>query len=201
MQKRSRDSYDRLVAAGMSAAEEEGFAGTSIQSICRRAGLTTGAFYARFDSKDALGTAFASVLAGEVEAVIEGFEISAQEDRPLQAVRQLLRDSVQTYERRAGLLRTTLELAGRNSDVARSLRSLNDRSLRRIVGAVRQHLVDGGGGPSDAAILVAFMSAMTTLREAVLGARLFEETPGLPTDLLVDQLTVMVARHLEIPGV
>ena len=185
----------------MSAAEEGVFWGTSIQSICRRAGLTTGAFYARFDSKDGFGTAFVGVLAGEIDAVVEGFELSARQEAPLQAIRRLLHHSLEVYERRAGLFRATLELASRSSDVARALRSLNDQSLRRIVGAVRERLLDGGEGPSEPTILVAFMSAMTTLREAVLGARLFEDTPGLPSELLVDQLAVMVARHLQVPGV
>ena len=197
VQERSRATHRRLLNAAADLVEERGYAGTSVQAICERAGCTTGAFYARFGSKDALGTAFVDVLLEAADSVMERFETSTEP--PTKAIGNLFNDAAAVYAKRAGLLRATLELAGQNHEVALGLRLLNDRSLRRIVRTVERRLEAAESRPSREAILIGFLSALTLLRESVLGARLFEEAAVLSRDRLVDELTVMVMRYLEIP--
>lgn len=50
---------DRLLEAGVRRVREQGFAGTSVDQLCRDAGVTKGAFFHHFPSKEALGVALA----------------------------------------------------------------------------------------------------------------------------------------------
>jgi len=49
----------KLLEAALAVIREKGFHATSVDDLCRRAGVTKGAFFHHFDSKDALGVAAA----------------------------------------------------------------------------------------------------------------------------------------------
>lgn len=51
------ESRERLLAAAKSLVLTHGYAGTGVDAICRKAGLTKGSFYHFFASKDELGLA------------------------------------------------------------------------------------------------------------------------------------------------
>ena len=46
---------DRLMEAAVALVRERGFAATSVDDLCKRAGVTKGAFFHHFDSKEQLG--------------------------------------------------------------------------------------------------------------------------------------------------
>ena len=50
---------DKLLEAGVKLVRQQGFAGTSIDRLCSEAGVTKGAFFHHFASKEALGVALA----------------------------------------------------------------------------------------------------------------------------------------------
>lgn len=50
---------DRLLEAGVKLVREQGFAATSLDQLCQAAGVTKGAFFHHFSSKEALGVALA----------------------------------------------------------------------------------------------------------------------------------------------
>ncbi len=50
---------DKLLEAGVKLVRQAGFAGTSVDDLCREAGVTKGAFFHHFASKEALGVALA----------------------------------------------------------------------------------------------------------------------------------------------
>lgn len=50
---------DRLLEAGVKLVRRHGFAGTSVDQLCAEAGVTKGAFFHHFASKEALGVALA----------------------------------------------------------------------------------------------------------------------------------------------
>jgi TetR/AcrR family transcriptional repressor of nem operon len=53
------DARAKLLEAALAAIREQGFAATSVDDLCRRAGVTKGAFFHYFASKEALGVAAA----------------------------------------------------------------------------------------------------------------------------------------------
>lgn len=50
---------DKLLEAGVKLVREQGYAATSVDQLCRAAGVTKGAFFHHFASKEALGVALA----------------------------------------------------------------------------------------------------------------------------------------------
>lgn len=53
----SRDTQDGLISAACQLMLRQGYAGTGINDICRKAGVSKGAFYHSFPSKEALAVA------------------------------------------------------------------------------------------------------------------------------------------------
>lgn len=54
------DARQKLLAAALDAIREQGYAGTSVEDLCSRAGVTKGAFFHHFKSKEALAVAAAN---------------------------------------------------------------------------------------------------------------------------------------------
>jgi AcrR family transcriptional regulator len=67
-QKRSRESLERAVAAGVEVIVERGWEGFTVAEVSRRANVSIGALYARFGSKEELFLAAQSVGVQVVEA-------------------------------------------------------------------------------------------------------------------------------------
>lgn len=55
-----RTARDRLLDAAVKLVREQGFAGTSVDQLCAEAGVTKGAFFHHFASKEALGVSLAN---------------------------------------------------------------------------------------------------------------------------------------------
>jgi AcrR family transcriptional regulator len=89
-----RDVRTRLLQAATKLFAEQGFEGTSVQSIVERAGVTKGALYHYFDSKDdLLHEIYARVLRMQTEHLLQ----IAESDLPLaERVRQAAADVVET---------------------------------------------------------------------------------------------------------
>jgi TetR/AcrR family transcriptional repressor of nem operon len=62
-QSASTGSRQKLLDAAISLVREKGYAATSVDQVCERAGLTKGAFFHHFKSKDALALAAANYWA------------------------------------------------------------------------------------------------------------------------------------------
>ena len=78
-----RESRDRIVEAARFLFRQRGFDGASIDQVMNEAGLTRGAFYAHFDSKDDLIRDVLEIEAGLVGAL----RMAAETDEPLMAAR------------------------------------------------------------------------------------------------------------------
>lgn len=59
---------DKLLKAGVKLVRQQGFAGTSVDQLCREAGVTKGAFFHHFASKGALGVALADYWSSSTAA-------------------------------------------------------------------------------------------------------------------------------------
>jgi TetR/AcrR family transcriptional regulator, transcriptional repressor for nem operon len=76
---------DKLLEAGVKLVRERGFAATSVDDLCRAAGVTKGAFFHHFVSKEALGVALADYWSSSTGAFFDGALYHAHED-PLERV-------------------------------------------------------------------------------------------------------------------
>ena len=57
MEEKSSNTLENIFQAGMEEFSDKGFLGASLRQIVKKAGVTTGAFYGYFSSKEALFTA------------------------------------------------------------------------------------------------------------------------------------------------
>src|SRR5581483_3122278 len=76
-QRRSRESYERVLDAAHVLLEENGFEGFTVQEVAARAGVSVGAIYERFGNKETLLRAvharlMEAMAAGEGAAVSDG---------------------------------------------------------------------------------------------------------------------------------
>lgn len=76
----SGTARERLLAAAVRIIREQGFAATSVDDLCRAAGVTKGAFFHHFENKEALGVAAAKHWATVTTALFAGAPYHTPED-------------------------------------------------------------------------------------------------------------------------
>lgn len=83
------DARQKLLDAAIDVVRRQGYAGTSVDDICRAAGVTKGAFFHHFASKEALAVAAAQAWSEFADAVFAAAQFHAATD-PLARVRGYL---------------------------------------------------------------------------------------------------------------
>src|SRR5688572_31446677 len=73
-------SHDRIVSVAARAIRRTGYAGTGVADIMKEAGLTHGAFYAHFDSREAMLAEAASRACAESAAAVSDVVARAPAD-------------------------------------------------------------------------------------------------------------------------
>jgi len=88
VQKRSQAALDRMLKVGAQLLQEQGYAGFTIAELVRRAKVSPGLFYGRFESKDSL---FYAIQARELDRIGREFEeLTAPERWEQQTLGELL---------------------------------------------------------------------------------------------------------------
>ena len=194
LQDRSRETLARILATAADAAAGGGFDDLSIREICRRSGVTTGAFYARFKKKDDLAFALFESLSEEFRALVDDHLVLRESQGLEGSVRILLSGATALYRRHAGLLHMLTTRAGLCRELAKSMRELNDDNFARLVAPPFpeeiRHPVPALG------LRIGFLCVFTALKEIVLDQRLFDEAPAISDKLLVDELTAVFLGYV-----
>jgi AcrR family transcriptional regulator len=98
-----RESRARLLRAATERFSSAGYAGTSVDDVCRSAGIVKSALYWHFESKEGL---LSAVLEETANAWIDGILESVQQTGdPLERLRRALAGMREIVERRPALLR------------------------------------------------------------------------------------------------
>ena len=115
-QQRSREKFDAMVKAAEKLFAEQGIPETSVQQIVEAAGVSIGAFYQRFENKDALIHTIFSLLAGEIARITDA--VNPATPRSLeQTVRVFTTASVQFYIERRGVFLALLLAVQKNPGI------------------------------------------------------------------------------------
>ena len=85
MQARPSQAREKLLNSALSVIRSKGFAATSVEELCAAAGVTKGAFFHHFPSKEALGVAAADYWSDFTGALFEAAPYHDHED-PLERV-------------------------------------------------------------------------------------------------------------------
>lgn len=165
-------SHERIVAVAARAIRQTGYDGTGVADIMKQAGLTHGAFYAHFASRDAM-LAEAADRAG-AESVAKAAEVVA-EAPPAQALAAMLRaylSSAHIDHPEAGC--PVAALASEMPRQAPEVRRVATRRIKEMVDLVARQSPDWGqpGAHEQALFTVATMVGAVMLARAV-------DEPGL----------------------
>src|SRR3954454_14769615 len=82
-QQRSRETTAALLAAGAEMLRTHSLAELSIEALCRQVGATVGAFYSRFESKEAYFNALMALAARDGERRVSDLAGAAPDDADL----------------------------------------------------------------------------------------------------------------------
>ncbi|MFI1890524.1 TetR family transcriptional regulator [Streptomyces jumonjinensis] len=151
-QDRSRRTRERILDEAAAEFTTNGYTHTTVQDIARRVGMTKGALYGQFDSKEAV----ADALKSHGLAKVEGLRALAREDDPLSALgrfivglAQCLHDDVR--------LRAAFRLLADEAEAQLPGHPLSE-VVEQVVGLVdharRDGLISAGHDPADVARLL-----------------------------------------------
>jgi AcrR family transcriptional regulator len=173
-QLRSEGTMRRMIEAAREALAERPADKLTVAEVARRAGVTTGAIYARFPSKEALLRHLEQGTLGAVqERMAELFAAHADDDRDLeQVVRDYIGMQAATYREHRGMMRELV--IGSWSDAEKHARRMD--ATRRVLDAATSWMLQRPGAIGHprpkAALKVALLFATAALRDVVL----FEDT-------------------------
>jgi AcrR family transcriptional regulator len=201
-QRRSRESYERVLDAAHALLEENGFEGFTAQEVAARSGVSVGAIYERFGNKETLLRAVhmrlmdamsqADAAAGDPtvgaetagEAIVEAVAALA---RTMNDNRKALRAFMHL-----GAVDEVISARGSEASIAVS------KTFKRVL---RPYRAEFGHPDPDVALDVAFRIAYCTLARQVMYGPVFESDRRLSWRRLVDELSGVCAAYLLNPPV
>ncbi len=199
LQERSRISQDKLLKAARDLIEEKGFAQASLREICRRAGLTSGAFYARFSSKRDLALHFLEGLGQRTEEIQENFAADLSSIGLEPATRHMFAALTNYYRTEAPVLRGLVAIFQSDPLVAQAARRINNQYLQPIQ-LILEHDVTINHPDPPRALRLGFLCTLTTLAEIILNQHLVEDADAYDYDdeTLAAEMTRMFLNYLEV---
>ncbi|OLL99019.1 transcriptional regulator, TetR family [Pseudonocardia sp. Ae406_Ps2] len=192
-QERSRAMVERIVAAGREVLVTRGYDGASTNRIAAVAGVSPGSLYQYFPDKDAVLTEVLDRYLDAMEArVSRAFLDSVATAGPgagtAAAVRATLDALLDTFGEEPDLLRVIVEQLPRSPGGRRAA------FAGRIDDLVTTVLLTRGAGDTDAARAAAW-TVVRTVEHLTTGYVL--ERPGFAREVVVDELTALVAGYLD----
>ncbi|MCP4200601.1 MAG: TetR/AcrR family transcriptional regulator [bacterium] len=191
-QLRSRRSLDRLLAASEEVISEVGFEKASVASICRRAGLTSGAFYSRFAGKKELVGALVERFAAEARVVIDELDVPPASLQ--MTIRQFVAGLVSFYRRRRPLVRALAACAHVDEVGRASMRELHGATVDYLCELLLIRERDFSTPQPHATARLGVLTALATVMEMVVEQRML---PAEAYPLTDEQLTEELAQLLD----
>ncbi len=196
-QRRSRESYERVLDAAHTLLEENGFEGFTVQEVAARSGVSIGAIYERFGNKESLLRAVHARLMASMSDANEAAEAGAASvDGAAAAIGAAVAGMAKVMNDNRKALRAFMHLvavdeviSARGSEASIALSKEFKRSLMPYAGELRH--------PRPAIALdVAFRIAYSTLARQVMYGPVFESDQRLSWKRLVDELSGACASYL-----
>jgi TetR/AcrR family transcriptional regulator, transcriptional repressor for nem operon len=180
-------SHERIVQAAARAIRRSGYDGTGVADIMKEAGLTHGAFYAHFDSREAMLAEAASQACTESVASVTEVVSSVPAGKTLEAM-------LRAYLSKEHLKNTELgcPLAALGSETARQatdVRRVTTRHIKEMVDLAARQSPDWGQPAAHERALV----TVATMVGALLLARAVDDS------VLSDSLREAALQHLLTP--
>lgn len=198
-QARSEATFRALVAAGSRALEERDFDAMAIGDIARRAGVSVGAFYGRFENKEAFFSAIQEITVAGIEAQLEATLAgpAARRARAAQLLARVARFSVGVFRAHRGFYVASSKHSSMRPGAWSPVRRLGHRVAERVAARLAPRLAAEGHPASEREIRIALQFMNGLLVNAVLNA---------PGPLSIDDreteryITRMLRAFFGLPG-
>ena len=130
-QARSRELVLRLFNEGLTLLREVDFDGLSIETLCARADATVGAFYSRFENKEAFVGALQRIVVAQTRhRVITEYEGNLAPDTSIADLSfWVARGAIAWYRRYEGLVRASLRRANGEAEMWTPMRELGELQI------------------------------------------------------------------------
>jgi AcrR family transcriptional regulator len=190
-QKRSRETTNALLQAGAEMLRTHSLAELSIEALCRQVGATVGAFYSRFESKDAYFNALIELAARDGENRLSRM----REDQRLAGAgladlsRLLVRGTIGWVRNHEGVLRAALQHDDTRPDRWSTFKRLARDNVAQATPILLRVMGHGRKAAKTRAIAFGFQVVLGTLVNAILN------NPG-PLSVHDEELEVRLSNCL-----
>ncbi|MBI5319084.1 TetR/AcrR family transcriptional regulator [Bradyrhizobium sp.] len=169
-QKRSRETTGALLAAGAEMLRRRSLAELSIEALCAEVGATVGAFYSRFESKEAYFNALMALAARDGERRIAQMAADTTgRDADLAArCRQLVGGVIGWMRAHEGVLRAALQHDDNRPDKWTAFKQLARANTERATPLLLPAMGKGRRAAKTRAIAFGFQVVLGTLVNAIL---------------------------------
>lgn len=154
-------SHERIVQAAARAIRRSGYDGTSVADIMKEAGLTHGAFYAHFDSREAMLAEAADRAGAESNAFAASVIAAAPAEQALQALMHayLSKEHLESIETGCPVSALGSEMPRQAPEVRRAA----TRRIKEMIDLVARQSPDWGGPAAHERALVTVAAMVGTL--------------------------------------
>ena len=196
-QRRSRESYERVLDAARALLEENGFEGLTVQEVAARSGVSVGAIYERFGNKETL---LRAVHARLMEAMLEADERAGDPTEGAETAGEAIADAVAAMARTMNNNRKALRAFMHLGAVDEVISSRGSEASIAVSKGFKRSLapwaVDFRHTDPDVALDVAFRIVYSTLARQVMYGPVFESDRRISWKRLVDELGTACAAYL-----
>jgi AcrR family transcriptional regulator len=200
-QRRSRDSYQRVLEAAHALLEENGFDGFTVQEVARRSGMSVGAIYERFGNKETL---LRAVHARLMEWMTDAAETSAVGAAPHQGAVEAIAAAVASVAQVMGANRKVLRAFMHLGAVDEVISAAGSQSSRAQCVSFKQaltpYLAEFTHSQPEVALDVAFRVTYSTLARQVMYGPVFESEVRVSWKRLGAGLGDLCAAYLGVDG-
>lgn len=195
-QGRSRRTLERLLDAAEEVLSEKSFEQAKVSEIAARAGFTTGAFYARFPTKDVLLDALVQRVKTQYEDALEGLE-GLRGAVSLEALIDALVDAFAgAFSNRSWLARSTAVRS--NPALRQPVDRLNLQLMERLAALLLHHREEIGHPDPPQAVEHCLLMTSASLREIVVFRELWLKRGRGGPERTIAELKLALRSYLQI---
>lgn len=195
-QQRSRDSLERLMKAGLELLQEGGYEAFTIAEVSRRARVSVGSVYGRFENKRTL---FLAIHRRYVDEMNADWSLVPEEEAALetsQLIRRVVCEVVAGFEQHGAALRVFMLRAGSDPDVYAQAQEGIALLAERFKSALLPRAGEYGHPEPEVAIDVAFHMVFGTAARRVTYGPALESGLEISWSRLADELATACIAYL-----
>ena len=195
-QRRSQETTVALLEAAAMMLRERSLDELSIEDLCKRVGVTIGAFYGRFESKDAFFSALMSLAAAKALAALRA-AVPDEDDSSIgleQACRQIVEVAVNVVRRNVGVVRAASQYESTYPERWGTVRATGNAMVDLARPVLLARMGRGRKAAKERSIGFAFQMMFGTLINAVLHK---PKLVALDDQEMVDRLVLVMFLQLQ----